>query len=88
MVSLSLLLKLFQDSSLVLSTNAMRGQLTVVQLNFVQEALPSFPFTPRTQHFHNASRSGTVEVEYPTTNTGRMSILTAWMDPTASHDER
>ncbi len=66
----------------------MRCHLSVVQFHFTYEELPSFLFTPRTNHFHNASWSGKATVEYEKTDNRQISIIMSFTDPTASCDEK
>jgi len=67
-LSIWLLLNLLQHYFFVITANAMRCHVPIVQFHFTYEGLPPFLFTPRTNHFHDVSWSSMVNVEYRTTN--------------------
>ena len=61
--------------------------LSVEQFHFTYEELPPFLFTPRTNHFHDASWSSKVNVESRKTNNRQISIIMSLTQLTASYDE-
>src|SRR4029079_10066261 len=58
-----------------MTTNAMRSHSLIVQFHFTYEGLLPFSFTPRTNHLHDVSWPGKVNVEDRTTINRQIPII-------------